>query len=230
MKKTRKLLAALFMLGALASCGGTPTAEPTAQPTQEQTEQPTQAPTVEQTEQPTTQPTQEVEGGLEASLVNIAVGKTVYLSTVGQADSNIIENIIKKAGAVGMYSSQNMLTADQVEEGAVVLLTLGSSSKGLGAAGVDEAFEKNRAAAFSQAAAEGKFTLILFHVGGTARRGTSSDPIIEAAFPGAAACFLVSAGNEDGFFTTLSTENNVSLYEVDKAASLSDYAKQLFGK
>ena len=101
---------------------------------------------------------------------------------------------------------------------------------GLGAAGVDESFEKNRADGFAQAAAEGKFTLILFHVGGTARRGTSSDPIIEAAFPGAAACFLVSSGNEDGFFTTLSTQNNVSLYEVGKAAELSDYTKQLFGK
>ena len=222
MKNTKKLLAALFMLGALASCGTTPTEQPTETPTTEQ--QPT-------TEQPTTeQPTQNVESGLEASLVNVAVGKTVYLSTVGQADSNIIENIIKKAGAVGLYTANNMLTADQVEEGAVVLLTLGSSSKGLGAAGVDEAFEKDRAAAFAQAAAEGKFTLILFHVGGTARRGTSSDPIIEAAFPGAAACFLVSAGNEDGFFTTLSTENNVSLYEVAKAAELSDYTKQLFGK
>ena len=222
MKNTKKLLAALFMLGALASCGTTPTEQPTETPTTEQ--QPT-------TEQPTTeQPTQNVESGLEASLVNVAVGKTVYLSTVGQADSNIIENIIKKAGAVGLYTANNMLTADQVEEGAVVLLTLGSSSKGLGAAGVDEAFEKERATAFAQAAAEGKFTLILFHVGGTARRGTSSDPIIEAAFPGAAACFLVSAGNEDGFFTTLSTENNVSLYEVAKAAELSDYTKQLFGK
>ena len=121
MKNTKKLLAALFMLGALASCGTTPTEQPTETPTTEQ--QPTQ-------EQPTTeQPTQNVESGLEASLVNVAVGKTVYLSTVGQADSNIIENIIKKAGAVGLSTANNMLTADQVEEGAVVLLTLGSSSK-----------------------------------------------------------------------------------------------------
>ena len=226
MKNTKKLLAALFMLGALASCGSTPTAEPTQEPTHEQTQQPT----VQPTEEATVAPSQEAQGGLEASLVNVAVGKTVYLSTVGQADSNIIENIIKKAGAVGQYTANNMLTADQVEEGAVVLLTLGSSSKGLGAAGVDEAFEQARATAFAQAAAEGKFTLILFHVGGLARRGTSSDPIIEAAFPGAAACFLVSSGNEDGFFTTLSTQNSVSLYEVAKAAELSDYTKQLFGK
>ena len=45
MKNTKKLLAALFMLGALASCGSTPTAEPTQEPTQEQTQQPTVQPT-----------------------------------------------------------------------------------------------------------------------------------------------------------------------------------------
>jgi hypothetical protein len=123
-----------------------------------------------------------------------------------------------------------MLNASEVEEGAVVFLTLGASSKGLGAAGIDESFEKARAKEFSDAAKTGKFTLILFHVGGTARRGTSSDPIIEAAFPGAKACFLVSSGNEDGFFTSLASSNNVLLYEVAKAAGLADYTKQLFGK
>ena len=209
MTKFKKLLSALLLLGALASCGETPA----------------------QSEEPKTeQPSEVVNGELEASLVGICQNKTVYLTTAGQSDTNIVGNVLNKAGATGKYTLETMLNANDVAEGSVVLLTLGSSSKGLGAAGVDEAFEKDRAAAFAQAAAEGKFTLILFHVGGTARRGTSSDPIIEAAFPGAAACFLVSAGNEDGFFTTLSTENNVSLYEVAKAAELSDYTKQLFGK
>jgi hypothetical protein len=217
MKNTKKLLAALFMLGALAGCGSTPTVEPTAEPTQQPTEEATVA------------PSQDTQSGLKESLVNVAVGKTVYLSTVGQADSNIIENIIKKAGAVGQYTANNMLTADQVEEGAVVLLTLGSSSKGLGAAGVDEAHEKARAEEFAAAAKAGKFTLVLFHVGGTTRRGTSSDPIIEAAFPGSAACFVVAEGNTDKFFTNLASKNSVKLYSVEKTLGLVDYAKGLFG-
>lgn len=218
MKKNRKFLAAFLLLGALVSCGNQPTEQPTEQPSQQETVQPSE------------RPTQEVQGGLEEALVNIAVNKTCYLTTVGQADSDIVGNVFKKAGAVGAYTIETMLKASDVAEGSVVFLTLGASSKGLGAAGVDEASERARAAEFASAAQEGKFTLILFHVGGTARRGTSSDPIIEAAFPGAAACFLVSTGNEDGFFTNLASTNNVSLYEVDKALSLVDYAKGLFGK
>lgn len=215
MKKLTALLPALLLAGVLAGCGETPSSTPVDSST----------PVVENSSTPEETQTKE----LEAALVGIAKGKTTYLTTVGQADSNIVENLLKKAGATGSYSVDVMLDASAVEEGSVVLLTLGASSKGLGAAGVDEAHEEARAKAFSDAAAEGKFTLILFHVGGTARRGTSSDPIIEAAYPSAAACFVVAAGNEDGFFTTLSATNSVSLYEVEKTVNLKEYVEGLFG-
>lgn len=217
MTKMKKLLSAFLLLGALVSCGETPVE---SQPVE--SNPPTETTPAENSSTETKE--------LEAALVGIAQGKTVYLSTVGQADSNIVDNVFKKAGAVGGYSIKTMLAASEVEEGAVVFLTLGSSSKGLGAAGVDEAHEKARAKAFSDAAKEGKFTLVLLHVGGTARRGTSSDPIIEAAFPGAKACFVVATGNEDNFFTNLASTNSVSLYSVAKSLDLVDYAKGLFGK
>ena len=208
MKNTKKLLAALLVAGALVSCGGEGTSTPE--------DKPTAGEVVNRTE-------------LEASLVGVAQNKTVYLTTVGQADSDIVGNVFKKAGATGSYTVSTMLKASEVAEGSVVFLTLGSSSKGLGAAGVDEAFEKNRAKEFADAAKAGKITLVLFHVGGTARRGTSSDPIIEAAFPGAKACFLVESGNADGFFTNLASTNSVSLYSVAKALDLVDFSKGLFG-
>jgi hypothetical protein len=208
MTKFKKLLSALLLLGALASCGETP---------------------VESEEPKTEQPSEVVNGELEASLVGICQNKTVYLTTAGQSDTNIVGNVLNKAGATGKYTLETMLKASDVAEGSVVLLTLGSSSKGLGAAGVDEAHEQARAAEFAAAAKEGKFTLVLFHVGGVARRGTSSDPIIEAAFDGAKACFVVAGGNSDKFFTNLASSKSVSLYSVEKATNLVDYAKGLFG-
>ena len=239
MKKITKLLGALLLLGSLASCeeipsdlasqlpsGILPTETQTEVPTETQTEVPSDTETVT----PSEKPSESVKTDLEEALVGIAVDKTCYLTTVGQADSNIVSNIFNKAGAAGKFTLNAMLNASEVEEGAVVFLTLGASSKGLGAAGIDESYEKARAKEFSDAAATGKFTLILFHVGGTARRGTSSDPIIEAAFPGAAACFVVSSGNEDGFFNGLATDNNVSLYEVSKSLDLVSLAKGLYGK
>ena len=210
MNKFKKLLTSVLLLGALTSCGGVETSGDTTPSTPSQN-------VVEENR------------ALDASLVGIAEGKTSYLTTVGQADADIVNNVFKKAGLGTAYTNNNKLTASDVEDGSVVLLTLGASSKGLGAAGVDEAHEEARAAEFAAAAAQGKFTLILFHVGGTPRRGASSDPIIEAAFPGAAACLIVEGGNSDGFFTELSTENNVKLYSVSKTLDLVDYAKGLFG-
>lgn len=208
MNKFKKLLTSVLLLGALTSCGG-----------------------VETSSEESTTPTQDVveeNRALDASLVGIAEGKTSYLTTVGQADADIVNNVFKKAGLGTAYTNNNMLSASDVEDGAVVLLTLGASSKGLGAAGVDEKHEEARAAEFAAAAAQGKFTLILFHVGGTPRRGASSDPIIEAAFPGAKACFVVSTGNADGFFTNLASTNNVDLYAIAKSVDLVNYAKGLY--
>lgn len=209
MTKFKKLLSTLLVLGALASCGETPSAS--------------------QEPQPTEQPSEVIGGELDAALVGVCQNKTVYLTTVGQSDTNIVGNVLNKAGATGSYTLEAMLRASDVAEGSVVLLTLGSSSKGLGAAGVDEAHEKARAEEFAAAAKAGKFTLVLFHVGGTTRRGTSSDPIIEAAFPGSAACFVVAEGNTDKFFTNLASKNSVKLYSVEKTLGLVDYAKGLFG-
>ena len=88
--------------------------------------------------------------------------------------------------------------------------------------------ELQRAKEFSDAAKEGKFTLILFHVGGTARRGSISDSLISASYPGATACLIVKSGNEDGYFTTLSESYNVDLYEVEKTIELKDYIVDLY--
>ena len=209
MNKFKKLLTSVLLLGALTSCGGVETSGDTTPSTPSQN-------VVEENR------------ALDASLVGIAEGKTSYLTTVGQADADIVNNVFKKAGLGTAYTNNNMLSASDVEDGAVVLLTLGASSKGLGAAGVDEDHEEARAAEFAAAAAQGKFTLILFHVGGTPRRGASSDPIIEAAFPGAKACFVVSTGNADGFFTNLASTNNVDLYAIAKSVDLVNYAKGLY--
>ena len=218
MTKIQKLLSALFVLGTLASCGGTTTSSTPVESTK-----PTQS------EEVSVKPSEVVNSSLKEELVGICEGKKVYLTTAGQSDTNIVGNVLNKAGATGAYTLETMLNAEAVEEGSVVLLTLGSSSKGLGAAGVNEAHEQARAAAFAAAAKEGKITLILFHVGGAARRGTSSDPIIEAAFDGAKACFVVAEGNTDGFFTTTATAKNVLLYSVEKTLGLVDFAKGLFG-
>lgn len=206
MKKFKKLLTAALLLGALASCGETP---------------------VESSQASVEESTEIRE--LDAALAKIAEGKTCYLTTTGQADLDTVNNLFKLSGVSSSVTKEALLEASDVAEGSVVFLTLGNSGKGLGAAGIDKDSEKVRAEAFAAAAKEGKITLILFHVGGTARRG-DSDEIIEVAFPGATACFITGDGNTDNFFTDLASTNSVDLYSVADLFGMVDYVKGMFGK
>ena len=210
MKNFKKVLTAALLLGALASCGETPT----------ESAKPSVGTSVEEST--------EIRE-LDAKLSKIAENKTCYLTTTGQADLDTVNNLFKLSGVASLIQKDNLLEASNVAEGSVVFLTLGNSGKGLGAAGIDKASEKARAEAFAAAAREGKITLILFHVGGTARRG-ESDEIIEVAFPGATACFITGDGNTDGFFNGLASTNNVDLYSVADLFGMVDYVKGMFGK
>ena len=210
MKKFKKLLTAALLLGALASCGETPT----------------------ESAKPSGEPSVEESTGireLDAKLAKIAEGKTCYLTTTGQADLDTVNNLFKLSGVASSIQKEALLKASDVAEGSVVFLTLGNSGKGLGAAGIDKASEKERAEAFAAAAKDGKITLVLFHVGGTARRG-ESDEIIEVAFPGATACFITGDGNTDKFFDGLAATNDVDLYSVGDLFDMVDYVKGMFGK
>jgi hypothetical protein len=210
MKHLKKLLTAALLLGALASCGETPT----------ESAKPSVGTSVEEST--------EIRE-LDAKLAKIAENKTCYLTTTGQADLDTVNNLFKLSGVASLIQKDNLLEASNVAEGSVVFLTLGNSGKGLGAAGIDKASEKARAEAFAAAAKEGKITLVLFHVGGTARRG-DSDEIIEVAFPGATACFITGDGNTDNFFTDLASTNSVDLYSVADLFGMVDYVKGMFGK
>ena len=191
--------------------------------------------------------------GADLGFLNEACkGAEVYLTTCGQADTETIRNVIynmvdpdeefvniievgatKAEGKVNIQEDNNLNTT-QVSLGGdktpVVLLVLGTSVKGLGAAGTDVDKESQRATEFANLAKEGKIILVCMHVGGTARRGEMSDPVIRAALPGATMVVVTADGNTDSLFTTLSTENNVAkFFELSKLRELAPYLKALFG-
>jgi hypothetical protein len=156
-------------------------------------------------------------------------GETVYLTTTGQADIDIVENIILNGGTEeSAYTRNPLLLAADVEDGAVVVLVVGSSAKGLGAAGTDVNAENVRAQAFAAAANAGDLTLIVVHVGGVGRRGDLSDTIITSACGGADLMLVVVTGNADQFFDDFAGTAK-PLYQYSTAAKLVPVFTALFG-
>ncbi len=177
----------------------------------------------------------------ETSLKDIAKGKKLYLTSIGQSDIDVARNLLAAVGLVettadaeGDFETKDLLTASEVEEGAVVFAVVGASTKGLGGAGTDINKETTRANEFAAAVKEGKLTIISLHLGKQARRGDLSDGIIEIVEK-ASAVMLISddgegtGGNYDGLMGNIAKENSIPAYCYSKATGMVAPLKYLLG-
>ena len=99
----------------------------------------------------------------------------IILTSVGQsADVNVVQTLMKKCEIETDLNAT--MTADDLEGYKTLVLAIGGSSKGLGAAGVDENQELDRVKAVIAKAKEQGVTIISLHIGGSARRGTLFRP------------------------------------------------------
>ena len=178
---------------------------------------------------------------IDASLKDIAKGKKLYLTSIGQSDIDVARNLLSAAGLkettqeeAGDYETKDLLAASEVEQGSVVFVVVGASTKGLGGAGTDITKETARANEFATAASEGKLTIISLHLGRQARRGDLSDGIIEIVEK-ASAVMLISddgegtGGNYDGLMGNIAKENSIPAYCYSKATGMVAPLKYLLG-
>lgn len=110
-----------------------------------------------------------------------------------------------------------------------LILAVGGSSKGLGAAGIDADQELARTDALISAAKEKGIIVLALHTGGSARRGTLSDSFITPAFQGCDAAIVVSEGDSDGLMSGILSGNGTPAIYVDNTAGTLDALKTAFG-
>jgi len=131
-------------------------------------------------------------------------GKPAFLTSVGQsADVEMVKVLMDRAGIP--YKADLKVKADALmASGAKTLvLAIGGSSKGLGAAGVSAEAELERSRAVIAMARKHGMKIIGLHVGGEARRGDLSDKFIVAAVPLCDYVIVVASGNKDSLFNKL---------------------------
>lgn len=95
-----------------------------------------------------------------------------------------------------------------------LILVLGGSSKGLGAAGIKPAQEEARGQALVAAAKAAGAKIIVMHVGGEARRGELTDPSIKSMAPAADYLIVVADGNKDKLFDQVAGKTPMDLPET----------------
>lgn len=150
------------------------------------------------------------------------------LTSIGQsADVDIVSTLCSKAGLT--VQTNATLTADDLTADCkTLILAVGGSSKGLGAAGIDEDQELERTEALLAKAEELDITVLAMHTGGFARRGTLSDAFIQPAFAAADIAIVVSEGDSDGLMAGILAENNTPSAFVEQAADCLTTLQTLF--
>jgi len=109
-----------------------------------------------------------------------------------------------------------------------LIVVLGSSTKGLGAAGLNVAQEMERAKSLLAAAREKGVQILAMHIGGEARRGKTTNDFIEVVIPESRHVVVVASGNQDKLFNTQAAAHGTGVTEVPSLAAAGDAVQSLF--
>ena len=142
----------------------------------------------------------------------------LIMSAGQSADAEMVKVMMTKL-KIDDYTLNSLATAEDVVNYGTLIVAVGGSSKGLGAAGIDADQELARVSAILDAATEAGVKVLALHIGGSARRGELSDKFIEPVLSKCQACVVVAEGNTDGLFDQLAETYSFTLSQVEKIAS-----------
>lgn len=201
-KKIFALVLAAAMSLSLVACGGSSSSTSTPAATDKSTS--TSAPAAT--------------GGEVAGLTEAFAESPILVTSGGQsADYQMIGTVM---GKVGMdYTVNNLATSADLGSAKTLIVVIGGSSKGLGAAGIDADGELARLAELIDGAKAAGLSVIAMHTGGEARRGELSDKFITPIMEKADYAIVVAAGDEDGLMAGICASKGIPM---DSIASISD--------
>ena len=152
----------------------------------------------------------------------VTISLPILMTSAGQsADVSMFNAIAARSGVEA--TSRELIEADDIEVGEynTLVIVVGGSSKGLGAAGVDAEQEQARVDAIIEKLQD-SVTIVVAHIGGQARRGELSDGFINAVLPVADYIIVVEEGDADGLFSNYAAENNVPISICPDIASVGE--------
>ena len=209
MKKLIALVLAMMML--LAACGNSAAPAPTAAPAAPAPE----APAAPEAEAPAAsgEPV-EFSGKLPAPFA---------ITSCGQSPGATMLNVV--AGQAGLTSVNDnaMDVSGLPADTKTLIITPGTSGKGMGAAGTDVNMELDRCLALAEAAKKAGMLVCCAHVEGMSRRTDANDQAsIDGILAIADVVLVIDDSDSDGFFTNYCNTNNLPLLKVPVALNAAD--------
>lgn len=153
-----------------------------------------------------------------AGLTEAFAEQPILLTSGGQsADYQMIGTVMGKLEMD--YEINNLATSADLGDAKTLVVVVGGSSKGLGAAGIDADGELARLDELMSGAKDAGLSIIVMHTGGSARRGDLSDKFITPCFEKADYAIVVEAGDTDGLMAGICASNSIPM---DVISGISD--------
>ncbi|MGD2294330.1 MAG: DUF6305 family protein [Candidatus Aminicenantes bacterium] len=149
------------------------------------------------------------------------------ITSAGQSAEVQLASVLSKRAGLS-YSLVKTATVQDLAGVKTIALVIGASLKGLGAAGLDMAQEKDRVSALIKSARQKNIPILCLHLGGEQRRGIQSDELISAFLPSAKLVIVVKSGNKDGLFNNICRDNGIPLVQVERTVDALEPLKNAF--
>lgn len=209
MKKLIALVLAMMML--LAACGNSAAPAPTAAPAATEAE----APAAPEAEAPaaSAEPV-EFSGKLPAPFA---------ITSCGQSPGATMLNVVASQAGLTSVNDNAMDVSGLPADTKTLIITTGTSGKGMGAAGTDVNMELDRCLALAEAAKKAGMLVCCAHVEGMSRRTDANDQAsIDGILAIADVVLVIDDSDSDGFFTNYCNTNNLPLLKVPVALNAAD--------
>lgn len=151
------------------------------------------------------------------------------VTSSGQAlDAFTIKTFLGRAGVQHDYKP--LAGVEDLKSLKTLVIAVGVSVKGFGAAGITTDTEMARTKALLEAAKKGGVRVIGVHIGGVQRREGPSEQFVQLVTPAADYLVVWEEGNADGYFTKVSAEKKIPLTLIKQPLEVGKALAQAFGK
>ena len=158
-------------------------------------------------------------------------GKPALIVSAGQStDGLILKQVLTNRVTRETIPYNQMAEAKDVAGIKTLIVAVGVSNKGLGAAGIDIDKEMARVRSVLSEAKRNDCYIILVHIGGAARRGGSSDQMSRLVAPYAHQIIILSDSDEDAFFAKLGAEGKIAITSVEGRTQVGPEIYKLLGE
>jgi len=153
----------------------------------------------------------------------------VLITSGGQSPGALQMMVLAKMSGIKYEFIKDVEAAtDNVVPFNTLIIVVGASGKGLGAAGIDVDTEIERVVELCKIARGLEKKIIISQIEGATRRGESSDRIADAVVEYADYLLIKDDANEDGKFTTIAKEKEIPIRLFDNTSDVKDILKELF--